>query len=143
MDDESVRLQVHVDQLDRVYRRVFRDNVDGWEFDADVDHWGCIPGVYLSTRPWITCLPVTHSLNSTQKTVYSVFQYNPPAIGFAALSEVAIAENGVNGAVPSATIGSVSAEVTSTNGAVPRVELGRGVVLGVGVLATTMVLLVL
>ena len=73
--------------------------------------------------------------------MYSVFQYSPPAIGFAALSEVAIAENGVNGAVPSATIGSVSAEVTSTNGAAPRVGLGRGTVLGV--LATTMALLVL
>ncbi|KAG8215010.1 aspartic peptidase domain-containing protein [Butyriboletus roseoflavus] len=78
------------------------------------------------------------------KNVYTVFQYNPPAIGFAALSEVAIAENGVNGAVPSATIGSVSAEITSTNGAAPRlglVGLGCGVVFGV--LATTMTLLVL
>ncbi|KAH0836319.1 aspartic peptidase domain-containing protein [Lanmaoa asiatica] len=78
------------------------------------------------------------------KNVYSVFRYNPPSIGFAALSETAIAENGVNGAVPSATIGTTSATVTSTNGAAPRVRLGglgRGVV--VGVLVTTMTLLVL
>jgi cathepsin D len=60
------------------------------------------------------------------KNVYSVFQYNPPAIGFAALSEVAIAENGVNGPVPSATIGAVAAAVSNTSGALPRVRLGLG-----------------
>jgi len=77
------------------------------------------------------------------KNVYSVFRYNPPSVGFAALSEVAIAENGVNGAVPSATIGSVSATVTNTNGAAPRVRLGLGVVEGVVGLLVTMALWVL
>ncbi|KAI6167423.1 acid protease [Pisolithus thermaeus] len=51
--------------------------------------------------------------DSFLKNVYTVFRYSPPAVGFAALSEVAIAENGVNGApVPSATVGSATASVT-------------------------------
>lgn len=51
--------------------------------------------------------------DSFLKNVYTVFRYDPPAVGFAALSEVAVAENGVNGAaVPSATIGSATAAVT-------------------------------
>jgi cathepsin D len=53
------------------------------------------------------------------KNVYSVFRYNPPSVGFASLSSVAIAENGAGGAVPSATIGVVSAAVTNTSNA-PR-----------------------
>ncbi|KAG1854827.1 aspartic peptidase domain-containing protein [Suillus subalutaceus] len=53
------------------------------------------------------------------KNVYSVFRYNPASIGFASLSSVAIAENGAGGAVPSATIGVVSAAVTNTSDA-PR-----------------------
>lgn len=53
------------------------------------------------------------------KNVYSVFRYNPPSIGFASLSSVAIAENGAGGTVPSATIGTVSAAVTNTSDA-PR-----------------------
>ncbi|KAI6042053.1 acid protease [Pisolithus marmoratus] len=47
------------------------------------------------------------------KNVYTVFRYDPPAVGFAALSEVALAENGVNGApVPTPTVGSPAAVVT-------------------------------
>ncbi|OAX43168.1 acid protease [Rhizopogon vinicolor AM-OR11-026] len=53
------------------------------------------------------------------KNVYSVFRYNPASVGFANLSSVAIAENGVGGTVPSATIGAVSATVVSTSTA-PR-----------------------
>lgn len=53
------------------------------------------------------------------KNVYSVFRYNPPSVGFATLSSVAIAENGAGGTVPSATIGTVSAAVTNTSDA-PR-----------------------
>ncbi|KAG1728181.1 aspartic peptidase domain-containing protein [Suillus paluster] len=53
------------------------------------------------------------------KNVYSVFRYNPPSIGFANLSSIAIAENGAGGTVPSATIGTVSAAVTNTSDA-PR-----------------------
>ncbi|KIJ20610.1 hypothetical protein PAXINDRAFT_106243 [Paxillus involutus ATCC 200175] len=47
------------------------------------------------------------------KNVYSVFRYNPPSVGFAALSETALGMNGVNGPPPTATIGSVSATVTA------------------------------
>ncbi|KAG0705620.1 aspartic peptidase domain-containing protein [Suillus ampliporus] len=53
------------------------------------------------------------------KNVYSVFRYNPPSVGFANLSSIAIAENGAGGTVPSATIGTVSATVTNTSAA-PR-----------------------
>ncbi|KAI6108840.1 aspartic peptidase domain-containing protein, partial [Pisolithus croceorrhizus] len=47
------------------------------------------------------------------KNVYSVFRYNPAAVGFAQLSETALAMNGVNGNPPSATIGSVAATATA------------------------------
>lgn len=50
------------------------------------------------------------------KNVYSVFRYNPAAVGFAALSNTATAMNGVNAAPPSATIGSVSASATAGTG---------------------------
>ncbi|KAG1872886.1 aspartic peptidase domain-containing protein [Suillus subalutaceus] len=53
------------------------------------------------------------------KNVYSVFRYNPPSIGFANLSSIAIAENGAGGTVPSATIGTASVSVTNTSDA-PR-----------------------
>lgn len=53
------------------------------------------------------------------KNVYSVFRYNPPSVGFASLSSIALAENGAGGTVPSATIGTVSAAVTNTSDA-PR-----------------------
>ena len=76
-----------------------------------------------------------------------MFRYNPASVGFAALSEVAIAENGVNGAAPTPTIGSVAAAVTNsdTNGAVPRIQLGlgRGMVQGVVALLVAMSLWVL
>ncbi|KAG1722528.1 aspartic peptidase domain-containing protein [Suillus lakei] len=54
------------------------------------------------------------------KNVYSVFRYNPPSVGFANLSSIAIAENGAGGTVPSATIGTVSASVTNTSDAPHR-----------------------
>ncbi|KZT25130.1 acid protease [Neolentinus lepideus HHB14362 ss-1] len=50
------------------------------------------------------------------KNVYSVFRFNPPSVGFAQLSEAVTAQNGVNGPVPSATIGSAAAAVSATNG---------------------------
>ncbi|KAG1816286.1 aspartic peptidase domain-containing protein [Suillus variegatus] len=53
------------------------------------------------------------------KNVYSVFRYNPPSVGFANLSIIAIAENGAAGTVPSATFGTISAAVTNTSDA-PR-----------------------
>lgn len=48
------------------------------------------------------------------KNVYSVFRASPASIGFAALSETAVAMNGATGTVPSPTIGSVSASVTGS-----------------------------
>lgn len=48
------------------------------------------------------------------KNVYSVFRYSPPSVGFAALSQTALAMNGVNAAPPTATIGSAAATVTAT-----------------------------
>lgn len=71
-------------------------------------------------------------VSARQKNVYSVFQYNPPAIGFAALSEEAIAQNGVNGPVPSPTIGAVTASVTNAGSASPRVR--RDILGAVGLL---------
>ncbi|KAG2125045.1 aspartic peptidase domain-containing protein [Suillus clintonianus] len=50
------------------------------------------------------------------KNVYSVFRYNPASVGFAALSNTALAMNGVDAAPPSATIGSVSASATAGTG---------------------------
>ncbi|KAJ7588116.1 aspartic peptidase A1 [Mycena floridula] len=51
------------------------------------------------------------------KNVYSVFRYNPAAVGFAQLSDYALSLNGDNNAkVPTATIGSVAAAVAATAG---------------------------
>lgn len=62
------------------------------------------------------------------KNVYSVFRYNPPAVGFAALSQTALAMNGVNAAAPSPTIGSVSASATAgTGGGTSAASHGWGV----------------
>ena len=68
-----------------------------------------------------------------------MFRYNPPSVGFAALSGAAIAQNGVDGPVPSATIGTVSATVNNTSGAAPRVRLGHGVVQSIAGLFAMMV----
>jgi len=46
------------------------------------------------------------------KNVYSVFRYDPPSVGFADLSETALAMNQPGGEVPTATIGSVVAVAT-------------------------------
>ncbi|EPQ56668.1 aspartic peptidase A1 [Gloeophyllum trabeum ATCC 11539] len=50
------------------------------------------------------------------KNVYSVFRFNPPSIGFAALSEAATAQNDADGPIPSATIGSAAAAVSASSG---------------------------
>ncbi|KAG6898299.1 hypothetical protein C0992_011890 [Termitomyces sp. T32_za158] len=49
------------------------------------------------------------------KNVYSVFRYDPPSIGFAELSNAALALNGANTPVPSPTIGSIAATVVATS----------------------------
>ena len=68
-----------------------------------------------------------------QKNVYSVFRYNPPSVGFAALSDVALAQNGLNNVPPpSPSIGSASAAVTSVNvGVALRVPRLAGVLFGI------------
>jgi hypothetical protein len=55
------------------------------------------------------------------KNVYSVFRFNPPSVGFATLSDTAKAQNDVNAAVPSPTIGSVVA-VTATGSGSRRIS---------------------
>jgi cathepsin D len=48
--------------------------------------------------------------------VYSIFRFNPPSVGFAALSGTAVQMNGVDAPAPSATIGSISASATAGAG---------------------------
>jgi len=55
------------------------------------------------------------------KNVYSVFRFNPPSVGFATLSSAALAENDVNAAIPTPTIGSVVA-VTATGSSSRRIS---------------------
>ncbi|KAF8629088.1 hypothetical protein AX15_003580 [Amanita polypyramis BW_CC] len=50
------------------------------------------------------------------KNVYSAFRYSPPAVGFAQLSSQAIQTNGVNGVLPTPTIGSAAVAVSATAG---------------------------
>ncbi|KAG6331505.1 hypothetical protein ID866_7585 [Astraeus odoratus] len=71
------------------------------------------------------------------KNVYSVFRFDPPSIGFAPLSDIALAQNGLNNVpVPSATVGSSTAAVTGVGAAATHVPglvktlLGIGAVLG-------------
>ncbi|KLO17919.1 acid protease [Schizopora paradoxa] len=54
------------------------------------------------------------------KNVYSVFRYNPPSVGFASLSNTALAMNSANGAVPEPTIGTVSTQIVATNSGAPE-----------------------
>lgn len=49
----------------------------------------------------------------SEKNVYSVFRYDPPSVGFAALSDTALAMNGVNADIPTATLGASAAAVTA------------------------------
>ena len=48
------------------------------------------------------------------KNVYSVFRASPPSVGFAQLSETALAMNGVTGPAPSPTIGEIAATVSGS-----------------------------
>src|ERR1700722_2904886 len=60
------------------------------------------------------------------KNVYSVFRFQPPAVGFAQLSSLALGMNDADGPPPTPTIG--FANLVSTNGtssgAGPRWEVG-------------------
>ena len=68
-----------------------------------------------------------------QKNVYTVFRYNPAAVGFAALSDVATSQNGLNDApLPSPTVGSSAAAVTSVNAAsISRISRLAKVLMGI------------
>ena len=66
--------------------------------------------VRLSSSVFLVLIKVL----SPQKNVYSVFRYDPPSVGFAELSSAALALNGANTPVPSATIGSAAATVAAT-----------------------------
>ena len=46
------------------------------------------------------------------KNVYSVFRYNPPSVGFAELSDMAVAQSNARAPVPTPTIGSVAVTAT-------------------------------
>lgn len=70
-------------------------------------------GRHLPRTCYIVSSPSRHT-NVPQKNVYSVFRFNPPSVGFAALSDYSLSMNGnLKLAVPSATIGSVSAFATA------------------------------
>lgn len=75
---------------------------------AAMDHRGYILGMCLHS-----CCASAADVRHDQKNVYSVFRYDPPSVGFAALSETALAMNGVNAVIPSATIGASIAAVTN------------------------------
>ncbi len=51
------------------------------------------------------------------KNVYTVFRYEPPSVGFATLSEAALAMNAANVPVPAPTIGTVSTQIVAKNSA--------------------------
>jgi len=72
------------------------------------------------------------------KNVYSVFRYQPPAVGFAQLSDLATSMNGVNGRAPTPTIGSAAATVSATGtrrGAPNKERRSRDVPISFGAVA--------
>jgi hypothetical protein len=66
------------------------------------------------SRPISPSGPLT-SVPLVQKNVYSVFRYDPPAVGFAQLSSTATSMSNGNLAVPEATIGSIIASTTGSS----------------------------
>jgi len=75
-----------------------------------------------SAPPWIVG-------DTFLKNVYSVYRYDPPAVGFAELSPVAIAMNGREGPIPTPTIGSAAPGVKATErsgSAAERLVLSAG-----------------
>ncbi|OAX43185.1 acid protease [Rhizopogon vinicolor AM-OR11-026] len=73
------------------------------------------------------------------KNVYSVFRYNPPSVGFAALSEVALAMNGKAGGIPSATLGANSAMFTVEPSAAPLTRSFSAVALVISAVLATLI----
>lgn len=73
------------------------------------------------------------------KNVYSVFRYSPPSVGFAALSEIALAMNGKVGAIPSATLGGNSAMFTLESSEAPPTRTSSPVAFIISVFIATLV----
>ncbi|KAG2749602.1 acid protease [Suillus brevipes Sb2] len=73
------------------------------------------------------------------KNVYSVFRYNPPSVGFAALSEIALAMNGKAGGIPSATLGAISATSTLETSAAPTTRTSSAVAFVISAFFATLV----
>ncbi|KAI0630626.1 acid protease [Trametes polyzona] len=81
-----------------------------------------------SAPPWIVG-------DTFLKNVYTVFRASPASVGFAQLSDTALAMNGKTGAVPSPTVGAVAATVSgsSANSGTDRSSSPNGASLGAGV----------
>ncbi|KAI0793728.1 aspartic peptidase domain-containing protein [Fomes fomentarius] len=78
-----------------------------------VDSNTCVGGFFaLDTSG--TSAPAWIVGDTFLKNVYSVYRATPPSVGFAQLSQTALAMNGQLGPAPSPTIGEVSATVTGT-----------------------------
>ncbi|KAG1899516.1 acid protease [Suillus fuscotomentosus] len=74
-----------------------------------------------------------------QKNVYSVFRYDPPSVGFAALSEIALEMNGLAGGIPSATLGANSAMFTLESSAAPPTRTSSAVAIVISAFFATLV----
>lgn len=99
-----------ISPADFALQQVDQDNCAGAFFD--------IPTQGTSAPPFIFG-------DTFLKNVYSVYRSNPPSVGFAQLSSASLAMNGVDGSVPSATIGSVaSVTPASTNRSNSNAPLG-------------------
>ncbi|KAH0836320.1 acid protease [Lanmaoa asiatica] len=70
-------------------------------------------GAFYSVPTSSSTAAVDPEAQYDQKNVYSVFRYSPPSVGFAALSQTALAMNGVNAVIPTATLGASVASVTA------------------------------
>lgn len=84
------------------------------------------------TPPWIIG-------DTFLKNVYSVFRYDPPSVGFAALSETALAMNGKVGGIPSATLGANSAMFTLEPSAAPPTRTSSAVAFVISAFFATLV----
>ncbi|KAK7686753.1 hypothetical protein QCA50_010353 [Cerrena zonata] len=89
----------------------------------ELEDGSCLGSFFeLPSSPGTTTPPIIMG-DSFLKNVYSVFRASPASVGFASLSLGAIAMNGANGAVPSATILS---SLSGVNPSSTGVSVGRG-----------------
>ncbi|KZT07401.1 aspartic peptidase A1 [Laetiporus sulphureus 93-53] len=105
---------------------------DDFEFEqANEDGSECIGAFFVIDNAG-TSAPAWIVGDTFLKNVYAAFQYDPPAVGFAALSETAHAMNGAVASAPSATIGSVQAAVSATGSVDTSDTSGAASVRGAG-----------